>query len=326
MTTLWTDAGKPIDALAGGVTVDMILSASGLAWEVEKRQAMYRDNAGEMKAIRGQYAPVRTDNGRAFPATVGPVWEPFQNADLVRFALSLGAHGEVVPVKAGPFGTEGERTMIELRIGRELQVRRGEERGRIQPFLTLYNAHDGSGSIVAHEVMRTLVCSNGAVSTSATGGFKVRHTRSAQDRMQEGATLFRSFQAQARGFEEQALRLADTSMSQPQVASFIGMLLTGKDDPDAATKVIQDSTGQTRSNFEEKGSTLLHLFSHGIASQGRDRLDALDAVTEFIDHQRNRARNWRAKATRLQVDKALDSMTFGSGAKLKARAFDLLTR
>src|SRR5262245_12963683 len=126
MTTLWTDAGKPIDALANGTTVEMVLSASGLAWEVEKRQAMYRGNAGEMKAARGQDAPVRTDNGRAFPATVGPVWEPFQNADLVRFARSLGAQGEVVPVKAGPFGTEGERTMIELRIGRELVVRRGE--------------------------------------------------------------------------------------------------------------------------------------------------------------------------------------------------------
>lgn len=61
-----------------------------------------------------------------------------------------------------------------------------------------------------------------------------------------------------------------------------------------------------------------HLFNRGIGNGGRDRYDALNAITEFIDHQRGRASNWARTASRLQIDKAIESATFGAGADLEA--------
>lgn len=326
MTTLWNQAG--IDLTNGGdpLTVDLVLDRGGLRWEVDKRQAYYRDNSGQMIAVPSQYAPVRSDTGQAFAATVGPQWQPYQNRQLVEFALGLQCvTGDVVPVRAGTLGADRSRVFVELRVGRELMVRRGGERGAIQPFALLYMAHDGTAAIRCTETMRVLVCSNGAVRDREANGFSVRHTASAEERMAEGARLLRHFSAAALEFEHTARDLAAAPMDRQSFVGFAARLLTGKDDEQEALETVGRSEGRTKQTLERKGQELLGLFEHGIGNLGRDRFDALNAVTEFVDHQRGRVQSWRERASRLQLDKAIDSMTFGTGAQLKRRALRLLT-
>jgi hypothetical protein len=43
-------------------------------------------------------------------------------------------------------------------------------------------------------------------------------------------------------------------------------------------------------------------------------------------HQRGRIQSWRDRASRLQLDKAIDSLTFGTRPQLKRRALRSLTR
>ena len=325
---LWTLAGTAFEA-GERMDVNDVLRATGLDWAVEKRQAFYRDNEGRMQPIKGQHAPVRSDTGAAFPATVGQVWTPYQNREMVEFALSLGAIDTALPVlpcRGGQLGVDGARAFLEVMIGRTLVVRRGEDRGNVQPFCRLENAHDGSGSIVLAERMETLTCSNGAVSTSMLSGFRVRHTMSASERMTQGAAYLHRFALQALEYETTARNLARRPMSRSAFTDFCAQLLTGEDDRTKALETIVRSEGKTKTNFERRYEELTQCFESGIVSRGEDALDALESVTEFVDHQRGRIANWRNTASRLQLDRAIDSQARGTGAHLKARALYLLTR
>jgi phage/plasmid-like protein (TIGR03299 family) len=320
--SIWNQSGKSIE---GAHTVDMVLDAAGLGWTVEKRQAYYRDNSGALAPIAGQYAPVRTDSGEAF-GTVGPQWEPYQNRSLIDFGLSLrGISDELVPTKAGALNG-GRRVYVELRVGRELVVRRGGERDATQAFVLLNMAHDGTGAIRCSEVLRRLVCSNGMTRDGALANFSVRHTASAERRMELGAGLLQSVALDAARFQETAQALADTPMGRAEFLRFAAQVFTGRDSEQEAAEVFNRADGRSRTILENKLEAADSLFTRGIGNLGRDRYDALNAITEFIDHQRGRAANWARTASRLQVDKAIESATFGAGADLKSRALALLTR
>jgi phage/plasmid-like protein (TIGR03299 family) len=329
MTTLWHRAGVDLTGGSEQATIDFVLDRASLNWTIEKRQAYTADNNGQMQPIPGRYAPVRADTGCTLPATVGPVWEPFQNRDLVRFALQdlRAVSGlEIVPARAGLLGVHGERSFIELRIGRELTVRRGGVQGAMQPYLLLHNAHDGSGSILAHERVSVLICSNGAVTCRNGAFFSVRHTASAQQRLDEGARMLENFEVEMHEFERVARDLANTPMNRSDFVTFAAQLLTKKDDADEALELVGRSEGKSAKQFRERGQTLLGLFERGIGNRGADRFDALNSVTEFVDHQRGRIASWKSRASRLQINRALDAMTFGGGADLKRRALRLLTK
>lgn len=323
MTSLWNDAGVSLPDEP--MTVDMVLQRGGLSWEVEKRPALYRDNGGEIRQIPNQYATVRADSGNAL-GIVGPVWAPYQNRELVEFALALrGVQGDAVVNRVATL-RGGALVIAELRVGRELVVKRGGERGAMQPFLTLTMAHDGTGAIRGSEAVRVLVCSNGMVQDRNASQFSVRHTTSAAERMNAGAMLLESFQAQTLQLEATAQRLEDTEMPRRNFVEFCAQLISGKDEESEALETMGKLEGRAATLANAKFETLSDLFVHGIGNRGVTRFDALNAVTEFVDHQRGRMDSWRRTASRAQMDTALDSIAFGSGRAMKARALALLSR
>ncbi len=72
----------------------------------------------------------------------------------------------------------------------------------------------------------------------------------------------------------------------------------------------------------EKARVEIHdLYRRGLANRGRTKWDALNAVTEYVDHHRTYGKT--QQGTREETRFA--STLFGSGADIKARAVDLLT-
>jgi hypothetical protein len=153
----------------------------------------------------------------------------------------------------------------------------------------------------------------------------VRHSGDMGAKLEEVARLMKlaaeSFESQA----QIAQALARAPMTQNDAAAFFAQMLTGEDDVTEAAKKFKYAEGRVASRYGHQNAVLMDLFNAGKGNVGETRWDAINAITEYVDHQRSRMGNWR-KSTSVLTDAGLDSALFGTGAGRKVRALKLLTR
>lgn len=315
------DLGVMLDAAPTGA--DM-LKAARLDWRVRKQAVTYTNRVtGNVEALPDAFAICRDDTGEALSGvTVGRIYEPFQNADLFALGDDLARTGECRWHTAGSL-FDGRRVWGLAQVAGNFELKRHGEKHVTAPFLLLYNTHDGSSRIKAKFVATEVVCWNtcSAALGERTNEYKFRHTKSAAkkaDEIAEALGLARSWHAEYHRF---AKDLVATPMSRDEFQDFAARILVlTAESIEEARETIARSEGRRRANFDELGGRLTKLFESGRGNHGRDRFDALNAVTEFVDYQHNRLH--RARNAR----RGLDSMWFGAGARLKKHAVRLLSR
>lgn len=296
--------------------------AAGLEWRVEKAPLYTADgsNVPDLFAI--------TREGKPFAGVaVGRMYEPFQNDDLFGFIedLRTAGGGDVLCHTAGSL-KGGRRVWALARVAGGFSVtHRDGRRDDHATFLLIYNSHDGSSRITVRPTDVRVVCQNTArMALSGPGSsIKVRHTGSIGDRMTEAAEALGLVMDRRPAHVEELTELARRPMGRGDFTRFVAQLLTGEDDSVKACRIVAAAQGRARDNLDRKGSELVRLFESGRGNEGADAYDAFCAVTEFVDHQRNRSRRWRATASRLGA--GFDSAQWGAGAALKERAFRLLS-
>lgn len=327
----WHRLGTHVgDENVDGVTM---LHAAGLNWKVEKRPVFWNaKGTGENPfdafiEVPSQFTPVRMDKYKSFPVTVGSRWTPFQNESLFAFGDEMMGLGGIKWHTAGSL-LGGRKIWALAQVEGEVDILRRDGSHDISaPFVLLCNAHDGSAAFIARNCLTRVVCWN--TLTAAFGEsqaeFRIPHTVSLKERAAEAAAILGRAAESTVEATEMLQGLADTPMTKVEFTTFAAQIFTGEDDPEKAIELIAKSTERSKSMFDRKGGTLTEIFEHGLGNLGADRLDALGTVTEFIDHQRARIKDWRKLDDRV-VGKAHDSAVFGSGEKLKRRALRLLTR
>jgi len=303
-------------------------TAAGLDWEVSLRQAWYYDDSKALREIEGHSTLVRSDTGRSLGAVVGARYTLFQNRALFECMESLrDASGGGVKFHTAGALMGGRKVwalaqlegMLDIRIpgfGSDVSV----------PFILGYTTHDGSSAITYRLCRERVVCHNTvttALSESGRPEYKVRHTASAPDRIVEAAAVLG---LASEGIKRQNVvlqALADTPMDREAFRGFACAMLTGEDVIEAAVEVVRKSEGRSRAQYERKGAELVQLFNSGLGNHGRSRYDALNALTEYVDHQRGRGQDWREMDAE-RLDTCVDSLVFGAGERMKTRALELL--
>lgn len=299
--------------------------AAGLQWKVKK--APLSDPSGE--EIPGVYGIQRTDTGRCFAGvSVGERYEPFQNEELFAFGDSLrtASGGELKWHTAGSL-KHGRRVWALAQMAGSINVeRRAGAMDVSAPFLLLTNSHDGSsGILVMHTAVR-VVCWNtlSYALSDADNIQRVRHTSGARDRLDEAAQTLGYAVSYFERYADLAQGLADKPMSHKEFGTFASMILTGVDDPEKALRAVANAEKRSKTLIERDGAQLYNNFVSGRGNAGRDCFDALNSITEFVDHQRGRM--GRYKRTTERLEQSLDSAAFGQGQRIKQRAVKLLTR
>lgn len=133
------------------------------------------------------FATVRTDNN-AVLGVVGKDYEVVQNADAFRFFDAIvGGESGIRYETAGALG-KGERIFITAKLPDYIKVGKQD---LIEQYLFLTTSHDGFGSITAAFTPTRVVCNNtlNAAMRNQSGGIKIRHTASANDRLKQAHTL-----------------------------------------------------------------------------------------------------------------------------------------
>lgn len=316
------------------VDAQVMRKAAGLDFEVSKLPAFVRLPSGEYAPIEDRFGLKASNRAGAYSAVVSDRYEIFQTEEMFSFLERLrgAAGGELRFHTAGSL-KDGTIVWALAQLAGSIDVRR--RGGRIDtsaPFLFISNSFDASSAIQIASTSVRVVCWNtlsAAIAGARKGAdrFSVRHTASAESQLAQAAQALGYASEYFDAYGQVAQALANEPMSREAFGVFAAQLITGLDDERAALEKVAEAKGRSEAMIDKTAGALIENFQRGLGNGGADRFDALNAVTQYVDHQRGRMGRYATRAKAIgALDRALDSAAFGAGADLKARAVKLLTR
>ncbi len=177
----------------------------------------------------------------------------------------------------------------------------------VRPYVLLATSYDGSLATTARLTSVRVVCNNTlsrAYSADSKGVVKVRHdTQFDPDKVRLDLGIF---SGQWEKFQIEMRRLAAEKIDQDFAEAFLTTLLALKSKPraDGTLPDVRQSRGYVRMMALFNGAARGHEMVRGTA------WGLVNAVTEWVDHERGRT-----------TDTRLDAAWFGAGNDLKTTAF-----
>lgn len=177
--------------------------------------------------------------------------------------------------------------------------------------LALTDAFDGTARTTLQLCANVLACDNGMVRSKSLVSFSAKHSPNLRDKLDVfGGSLAMSLQMEIQAMTDTVTKLDATPMTQGEVAVFARQLL----EVDANAKPDDIPT-----RTQNKLDAIITGFTRGTGNQGRTRWDALNSVTEYLDH----GAAYR-ETDNTKEDNRFSSLFNGDGAKVRARAMELL--
>ena len=295
-----------------------------LDWEVEKRPIWTEGNAllsvgddgepvfdREVMRIPDTYATVRTDTDSVL-GIVGSMYQVLQNAEAFDFMDELIDTGDVRYESAGSL-KDGRVVWLLARLtNQDAEVVPGDVQ---VPYLLLSNSHDGSTAVRIQPTFVRVVCWN-TLSLSlkekrrGSAQFSIRHVGDIRARVEEARKVIGMVREGFAAYIDTAKDLARTEVSEDRLATYMQALFPQAFKDNASTRAKNVVKEILRSFAQDPRQNL-----QGIQ---RSAWSALQAVTQYYDHERN-------VQGRTAIDKGqarLHGAWFGDQATGKAKAFE----
>lgn len=298
----------------GLMTRPEIIEKAGLDYVVEKVKAYFMneeitaDGIGEYaQPAPGHYLTIARwqDRKPTVLGAVGDQYEVLQNKDAFLFFDPLIEDGEAVFDAAGVLG-RGERVWV-LAMIPDLVMTVGAKEDRTVTYLLVTNSHDGSSSVTCAVVNIRVVCQNTLLAglSGAPSKIKIRHTKSMKDRLQEASRVMGVARRNHEKVSEVFNAMAAHKMTKEDRVNYT-LNVFGID----MTKLKESKRYQNI--MAEVGA----LFEADPLAD-KDSLWAMyNALTAYTDHRRTVRSSDKSNGTA-----HLNSIWFGSGARLKEKAF-----
>lgn len=298
----WHGMGTRLEEPA---TAQEAIEAAGLDYLAELKELQTTDGL----PIPQRKAVVRSDSQEIL-GVVGTTYTPVQNHQAFGFLDAVVADGELRYHTAGALG-KGERIWMLAKLPDEIRVKNSDD--ITEKYLLLSNSHDGSSSLRVHFTPIRVVCSNTLAIASKNGrgqGISIIHKGNLAAKVQQAQEVLGLAKRFYDDAEEQINRLANHYPSLRQLEEYF-------------KEVYPDSDDGESSRTKNVRQEMLRLFEHGIGHDipaiRHTTWTALNAVTEYVDHYRST----RGKSSTDKASNRLESAWFGSGARLKERAWEL---
>jgi phage/plasmid-like protein (TIGR03299 family) len=294
----WHKLGQVV---AGLLTSKEAIQAAHLDWQVVSRplsvdgvQLPFPDD----ESSDGYQATVRADNGAVLGVVKGR-YEIIQNSEAFSFFDAVTQTGEAVYETAGAL-RGGKVVWIMATLPGSLFIN-GDEHKKM---ILLCTSHDGSCALRMRVVTVRVVCNN-TLSIALKGQaaeIKIRHTTGYKDKVEEARRCLGIADKYFETLTAAVGGMNDRLMSSAEMEQFTAALYPSKEDK------VSGRTANIRAEVNR-------LFAEGAGNTGKSRWDALQAVTDYVDHFAPE----RGSSSRFE------SGTLGSGAQVKQKAFEMLT-
>jgi phage/plasmid-like protein (TIGR03299 family) len=302
----WHRLGTKLDQPA---TAREAITAAGLDYEVELTSVSTFDGL----ALPKTKAVVRYDTQTVI-GVVSDRYVPVQNSQAFGFLDSIVADGGLRYHTAGALG-KGEKIWMLAKLPGHIQVKNSAD--IVDKFLLLSNAHDGSAALRVYFTPIRVVCQNTlalAESRSQGQGVSIMHKGNLEAKIREAQQVLGFPNRFYDDASERINRLANHYPNPGQLSTYFQELYPDPEDGKDNTRAI---------NVRQE---LHRLFEEGIGHEEPSIKHtswlAFNSVTEFVDHVRpTRGTNEVDRDSR-----RLDSIWFGTGARLKQKAWNLALR
>ena len=298
-------------SVEGAMTSEEATEMGSLDWEVAMKELFVQRKDGQMIKVKDRLACVRRDavvlpNGDVDAFGVfSPQYSPLQNRDKFKFADGLVANGEAVFHSVGSL-KGGAKTWMYLQLPSDLKV---SDTDILERGILITDSYDGSSSLgISFMSTRKLCCNTLRGLVGRGGQFRGKHTRNLMGRINEAREVMGLEEAYSQMLMRGIELMAQEAMNKAQLDEFLTNLFGVEEDPEAVS-------ARTRNQMDK----VANLFYQGKGNHGETQWDALNAVTEFVDHHRG-----VSSGSSAERDKNLNSAWFGTGADLKTTAWNLL--
>jgi len=301
----WHGLGVHLDEPA---TAAEAIQAANLDWEVVKKPLFAMEN-GYSQPVRDKFAVVRCDvwGTSKYPVlgVVSQDYEPLQNREAFEFFDPIVGEGAAVYHTAGALGN-GERVWILAKLPEEIRVK-GDDVA--EKYLLLSNSHDGNSSVQIKFTPIRVVCDNTLTLALSRGPtVRVAHTKDLRERLEQARKNLRIINTRFEGIAQAFQCMAGIQLNTRGLSHYLSRVFP---DPRDAT----DEQGTLRMRRHRAWAE--YFFADG---KGNDQQPvrgtlwaAYNGVAEYIDHRQTN-----------QTDSdRLESVWFGSGYHVKARAYEV---
>ena len=279
-------------------TVAEAIEHAGLNWNVSKVPLCRSDSFAQVP----MFATVRSTDG-AYLGTVGPQWTPLQNMQAFKWFDPFLASGECSLEAAGSL-REGKHVWVLAKINRDPIAVTGDD--RVEAYLLLSNAHDGSRVARAGFTPIRVVCQNTLSAAHAEGASKllrVRHTANIDSALREVRDTINVMHGTFSATIEQMRSLTRKGCNAEDLRKYVDRVFRPKN----ADLLETDSERALKS--DRLFDSILPLFQAGRGNAGQTYWDAFNGVTEYLTWERGRT-----------ADNRLSSLWMGEGGQLADRA------
>ena len=299
--TPWHGLGQQLQP---GASIADWTKQAGLDYTVLESPVLYNTGAATAPQPWPQRKVLHRSDTGAPLAVVSKGYRSVQPAEIMAFFGKLAELGGFELETAGAL-SEGRRVWALARVGDEREIKGLND--TVKPYLLLGTSYDGTMATIAKFTPVRVVCNNTitmALENEAAAGVRVLHREKFDaDKVRQQLGIFKD---QFESFLFSAKTLAMQHMDRDECMAFLDELFTPIH---AGNKPLRESRGYRR---------VLDLFDGAaigsdIAGVFGTRWQALNAVTQYIDHERGRS-----------ADTRLDGAWFGTGATIKNRALDIL--
>jgi phage/plasmid-like protein (TIGR03299 family) len=273
---------NPINAHA----VNELLDRFGLNWKVEKLPLSLPN-----EYVTDYFGIVRTDlkQPKVF-TTCKAEYTPFQNSELAELLIRISEKSGYTIHKGGYFGMGG-KVYMQLNSPNQIQGL-GENRDRVEGFLTGINSHDGTSSLRWGSANITISCMNTFLAASKQLENKMKHTTNLRDKVEYYIRQLDAVVEQEKCLFDEFIKLSSSPITREigakivEKVSGVDVLLPNaerleKFSPQANKKSVE-LLASIKQETEQKGQTLWGLFSgvthyttHKLGNkQGNERLES----------------------------------------------------
>jgi len=302
----------------------------GLAWRVDpgplqrpdpghSREGYY--NPGNIPNFRGVF---RGDNGTCL-GTVGRGWHAIQNHQLCDIAVSLS---RIMPIRIDGGGIlgEGEKVWVMADLGtRQIgnRVLRSGEPDAVNQYVLFVTAHNGKGAAKVIPVPNQMSCANalaGIIQSKGKFGWSIAHTLNADKRLAAAKRGLFEATRWFNGLFDELEKLETQPFTHRQMAAYADKFI---EELRGTVESAKEITERAKDAREDDKIDLVRLFDEGASNIGRTKVDALNAVTEFISHHRRRAKKG-GDETRAALSRLEDEWYGSHAIKMRRRALNIL--
>jgi len=296
----WHGLGQQLENPA---TSKEAIQAAKLDWEVEKQHIYLENNL----PVKNKFATVRKDRPETVLGIVGNTYTPLQNAEAFEFFDSIVGDGQAVYHTAGSL-LDGKLVWILAKLPGVIRVT-GED--ITEKYLLLSNSHDGSSAVQIKFTPIRVVCNN--TLTMAFGDqqyLSVYHQRNIKTRLSEVPKLLNVINTRYTQIDESLKELVKIQMTDVTLEKYLSDVF-----PDPKRKKDEKLYEYELARAKTNREWSKYFFENGVGNKlpgvSGSLWATLNGITELIDH----------KVTKQSQDRKLNTIWFGDGAAVKAKAY-----